>query len=90
VLSVSASRAGVVVLSDLHAPGWEARVNGERVPILRADYLFRAVPVAAGESEIRFSYRPASFRRGLAVSVGAALAIALLLAAEARHRRRPG
>lgn len=59
----------LLVLADSNFPGWKARVNGTPVPILRANYLFRAVALpAAGTHEIIFEYRPTGFKAGLTVS----------------------
>jgi hypothetical protein len=76
---------GLLFLGETHLPGWEARVDGERRPILRADYAFRAVAVPAGEHSVDFRYRPASFRIGLA---GSALSL-LVYAGVLFSRRRP-
>lgn len=56
---------GVVVLQDLWYEGWNAYVNGESVPVHRADYAFRAVEVPAGTSRLEFRYEPAAWRNGL-------------------------
>jgi hypothetical protein len=71
------TRPGVVVVTDAHYPGWEARVDGEPAPVLRANALFRGVPVPAGEHEVVLSYRPHSFQAGVAVFLAAAAAAAL-------------
>ncbi|MEW5872612.1 MAG: YfhO family protein [Chloroflexota bacterium] len=74
---------GWLALADVWYPGWTARLDGKKVPLLRANYLFRAVRVEAGEHEIVFSYRPASFWIGLSFS----LATVLFLFASRRWKR---
>jgi hypothetical protein len=54
----SSSDAGWLVLSDLDFPGWRATANGVELPIHRANGLFRAVCVPAGEQAIRFQFHP--------------------------------
>jgi hypothetical protein len=53
--------------------------------VLRADAIFRAVPVGAGEHTVAFRYAPRSLYVGLAVS---AVALALVVAMIAFGRRR--
>ncbi len=55
---------GFVVLSDQFYPGWRAYVDGRESPIYRANYLFRAVPVPAGEHVVEFTYQPVSVGLG--------------------------
>jgi len=57
-----------LVLSELFYPGWYAYVDGKEVPILRADYLLRAIPLKSGRHDIVFVYRPMSFFLGAAIS----------------------
>lgn len=59
-ISVEAAHAGVLVLHDTYYPGWIAEVDGKRVPILRAEVLFRAVEVPAGSHTIVFRFEPLS------------------------------
>jgi len=79
---------GWLILSDAHYPGWEARIDGELVPITRADLLFRAVPVSAEDREVVFEYRPTSVRLGLVIS-GVSWLGCLLLALRARSDNWP-
>ncbi len=67
-VSVAAEGPGYLLLTDAYYPGWVARVDGQRVPILRADIMFRAVPLGPGAHTIEFSYEPLSLKLGLAVS----------------------
>ncbi len=69
VLSVMTPEDGVLVLSEMDYPGWRADVDGQRAPIWRANAGLRALPLEAGEHEIVFTYRPATFGVGVAVSM---------------------
>jgi hypothetical protein len=70
---------GLLVLDDLHFPGWEATVDGRPAPIVRVDYLLRAVRLGPGTHTVQMRYRPASWTLGWIVSL-AALATLLGLA----------
>jgi hypothetical protein len=83
VIDVDAPERGFLVLADQYSPGWRASVNGETVPIVRANYAFRLVEVPAGRSRVEFRYRPASVAVGAAVSVAT---LGLLGAALRRER----
>jgi hypothetical protein len=71
-VDVSARSSGFVVLNDVWHPWWFAFVDGHPVEILRANVIFRAVQVSAGEHQVRFEFRPfrgalAQIRRGLGI-----------------------
>jgi membrane protein YfhO len=89
-VSFYAVRPGWLVLGDSWDEGWEASIDGRDVEVLPANYALRALRVPAGSHEVRFTYRPASFRVGAAVSAAfllvavSGLAISLLV----RRRRR--
>lgn len=57
-LTVQAAQPGYLILNDAYYPGWEATVNGEAVPVYRANAMFRAVAVPVGESDVIFRYAP--------------------------------
>jgi len=67
-LEATLSDDGNVVLLDGHDPGWRATVDGRPAPVLRANIVFRAVPVPAGRHVVEFVYRPRSITLGLAAS----------------------
>jgi len=60
VLHVNAAHAGFVVLNDVWQRWWTADLDGEDVPILRANVLFRAVHVSAGRHVLTFEFKPIS------------------------------
>jgi hypothetical protein len=76
---VNASQGGWLVLFDTWFPGWKARIDGEETRILRADYMFRAVHVPAGESIVEFIYQPLTFIFGAVLSAAAWLALGWFL-----------
>ncbi|MDQ6702832.1 MAG: hypothetical protein M3Z96_06850 [Pseudomonadota bacterium] len=59
-IDVDAPKAGIVVLHDLFYPGWEARVDGHKEPVLHANILFRGGEVPAGHHRVVFSFHPLS------------------------------
>jgi hypothetical protein len=90
VVEVTASRDALLVLSDQHAPGWTARVDGRPAPILRANHLVRGVWVPAGRHEVAFRYRTPGLREGAAVAAAFLAALAAwALARRWRAHRGP-
>ena len=70
-------RPGYLVLADQYYPGWRVEVDGRPERLLRVDYLLKGVHLEPGEHTVRFRFRPASFRVGLAVTLAG---LVLLLA----------
>jgi uncharacterized membrane protein YfhO len=95
VVDLAGGESGYLVLSEAFFPGWRAYVDGVEAPVLRANYVFRAVPLPEGARQVTFSYQPASWRLGLAASaLGWVLVLAMsawwfrgLLAGRARPKR---
>ena len=70
-IDVNASGEGYLVLTDAYYPGWMAALNDEPAPLLRADVMFRAVRMPAGESSVILEYHPV-WLPGALVAGGAA------------------
>lgn len=94
VVDAELANPGLVVLSDMYYPGWEVTIHdaaGSRPgEILRTNRVMRGVWLEAGQHQLEFRYRPATFRWGAAISATAWLlgAVALAVAATAASRRR--
>lgn len=88
-----ANQDAVLVLADAYYPGWEARMNNQRVPIFPVYGLLRGIVVPKGVHEIVFGHCPMSFVVGLGVSSAVLCASALAAGAwlfKHRRCRRPG
>lgn len=84
-VTVNAVEPGILVLSQMYYPGWQVRVNGSEQPVLRADYAFSAVALAAGPQIVEFVFRPKSIAIGLLIST---IALAGSVAGLYLERRR--
>ena len=88
VVDATTPRAGELVLTDLHYPGWKVRVDGEPADMHRVDYLLRGTTLPAGRHRVEFSYEPASFRIGWIVSLVALAGLMTAIALSVRRRSR--
>lgn len=78
----SNSKDGLAVFSDIYyAKGWKAFVDGKETPIMKADYVLRAIKVPAGNHLIEFHFHPDSFYKGQKISLVFSLLVILLCAA---------
>jgi len=57
-IATDSDLGGMLALHDTYYPGWIAEIDGARVPILRADVLFRGVEVPAGSHRVVFRFAP--------------------------------
>ena len=69
-----------VVFSEIfYSKGWNAYINGEPAPHIRANYVLRAMVVPAGEHEIEFRFEPATYARGERIALFSSIGIVLLV-----------
>jgi uncharacterized membrane protein YfhO len=72
---------GLLVFSEIYyAEGWVATIDGKESPILRTNYVLRAMEVPAGKHEIVFRFQPKSFTNGNRISLFSSIAVMGLLA----------
>jgi hypothetical protein len=70
VWQVETDRPRLLVVNEVYYPaGWHATVGAEPVPILRADYLLRAVPVPAGRHLVTMRFDPPLHTLGVRISM---------------------
>jgi Bacterial membrane protein YfhO len=86
---LSLPEAGYLLQREAMYPGWQARVDGRDAPVVRADVLFRAVPVPAGEHDVEIFFDSGAFRRGALVSLVGLLAVVGLLTSPVWRRFVP-
>ncbi len=61
---------GLAVFSEIYYPkGWVATIDGNKAPILRADYVLRALMVPGGKHTVEFRFEPAAYRIGNKVTL---------------------
>ncbi len=91
LVRTQADAEALVVVADALDPGWTATVDGAPAPVLPVWGLVRGVRVPAGGPHlVEMRYRPAGWPAGAAVSLLAAAALAVTLAAaEGRRGPRP-
>jgi hypothetical protein len=76
----TSSSTGFAVFSEVfYDKGWKAYIDGKETPIIRTNYVLRGLSVPAGQHEIRFEFKPASYYTGNTVSLIASIVILLAL-----------
>ncbi len=68
-LKTNLQNPGFLVLSENWYPGWKAYDNGVEKEIYKTDYILRSIYLEKGEHEIKFVYKPFSFRLGFWITI---------------------
>ncbi|HRV91520.1 MAG TPA: YfhO family protein [Anaerolineae bacterium] len=85
-ITIDTSTPALLILSEPDYPGWQATIDGQPAPILRADYILRAVPMPAGEHTVQLTFRPLSFIIGAVISGITVITAVILLGLFYRRR----
>jgi len=77
---VSSSHDGLLVMSEIWYPeGWSATVDGVDAELVRANYILRALPISAGDHEVKLTYKPAGAKTaGIISGIGSFLLMAFI------------
>jgi len=86
-LEVETPHPAVLVSSEVFYPGWQTRIDGVPATTLRVNTAFRGAVVPAGNHTVEMVFVPRSFHLGLALSLAALAAAAVLWWP---RRRAPG
>jgi hypothetical protein len=87
-IQIDATGPGVLVLADPNYPGWVARVDGRKTPILEINGLLRGVSLPEGQHTVAFSFQPILLYIGL-ILLGCILMVAIIFAFFFRKRNDP-
>ncbi len=85
---VTLDHEAVLVVTDSFDPGWQATVDGAPATLMRANAIFRAVVVPAGEHVVEMTYRPRSVVLGSWISGLTLALVALWSACQIKRARR--
>ena len=86
-LDVNAASQGLLVLSEIWYPGWQAIVNGTEQAVIHANGSLRAVPVPAGQSTVELRFRPRGWSWGWLLAGLGVIATAALFWGDRRFHR---
>lgn len=71
----------MAVFSEIYYDkGWNAYINGENAPYVRANYLLRAMPLKAGNYEVVFKFEPKAYKTGNMIAIASSIAFILIIA----------
>jgi len=75
------SEQGLALFSEIYYPvGWKAYIDGKETDILQANYVLRALEIPAGQHEIRFEFKPATYYTGNTIMlIGSILLIIVVI-----------
>jgi hypothetical protein len=85
---VTLDTPGLLVLSEVSYPGWVARIDGQRVPSLRAYGLLRAVAVPAGSWRVEWRYQSPAVNLGVGLSLAVVFLVGFGFVGQWLNRRR--
>jgi len=77
----SAREEKLAVFSEIYYPaGWKCFIDGKESKYFRTDWVLRGMVVPAGDHEIKFTFKPASYYIGNKISLASSVLLILLCA----------
>ncbi|HOK36501.1 MAG TPA: YfhO family protein, partial [Paludibacteraceae bacterium] len=81
IYSFNSNTDQVAIFSEIYYDkGWNAYINGQKVPYIRANYLLRAMPLKAGMYNIDFKFEPRSYAVGNVIALISSIILILCIA----------
>jgi len=78
----------IFMITDTYFEGWTATIAGKEQPIVRADYIYRAVKLSPGVYTLIMRYNPISYRIALAISLATLVLMTATWLLTLRYPRR--
>jgi hypothetical protein len=88
VLATHADAPSFLVAAEAYYPGWEAAIDGERVPLYAADVAFRGIRVPAGDHRVEMRFVPRILYRSVVISMTALTTVLIVLLLSAWRRSK--
>jgi hypothetical protein len=73
-IETESPRNRLLVLLDSYYPGWKATIDGTAVPVVAANFVYRAIELPQGRHRVAFRYESRPFTRGAWMSGSTVLA----------------
>jgi hypothetical protein len=89
-IRTSTDAAGLLVLSEIYYPAWNAYVDGQPVRTYVADEALRAVAVPSGEHVVQLRFESTTLSVGIFISGVSTLLLAVIWLAPINRRRAAG
>jgi hypothetical protein len=87
VIEADSKNGGRLILTDLAYPDWKVTVDGNAVPAVVVERMYRGVDLGAGKHTVVWSYRPTSAAVGCRVTAVAFVTLAICAAMLWRRRK---
>ncbi len=80
---------GLAVFSEMYyADGWNAYLDGKKVPHFRVDYLLRAMEIPAGKHTVEFRFEPEVVQKGSTIALASSVGMLFLIVGGLYYERR--
>jgi len=68
------------VFSEIYyEKGWNAYIDGEKVPYFRSNYVLRSMIIPKGTTKVEFKFNPSTYSTGENVAYASSILLLLLL-----------
>lgn len=89
IYEYNASTDGLAVFSEIwYDKGWKAYLDGKELPILRANYILRALSLPSGQHTVEFKFEPMSYHLGEKISLIASVGLLVIAVLAFWFRKR--